>query len=423
MSENFAPVPPSENPQEETPKTQAFDPQLFPPRCRPPLQFILDHNPLLLLSTVLMLLGCYLVNSSIDLQAGLNHDHLKLLALLGVTNLYELCIIPLGLVLIRRTRGTARDGLWLILFEALFLVNGTFLNVDPSLFIGWWLNVMLMVLAIAKAGLVFHGLNLRLWSRSFVMLAVQLVIIYLLPIVFTAISIDGQVSQGKMYVLYWMVGLLPMGYDLAARAQVRVQDGLVQAVLRRTYLILPWILLVAHLGFSHWAHHSTFAYADVAPLLIGIAIASSRFTLPGAFRGMAVALPALAVLMSLNAPEGLWLMTPIIPTTHFISPAVLAAGAAVISYGYLYSLSAAVWAAVFVFGCSVVYFVQGWILAAMKLLMRVMGKILDAILAATPATPAEWGITAILASFLFLGVGAWISLRRTRPEARAFSPD
>ena len=97
-------VPPAATPPADPP--QVFDAQMFPPRRRPWVQFLLDHNPALLLSTVLMLLGCYLLNGTIDGSAGAAaSDRLQLLSLLGVINLYEACIIPLGLVLIRRRRG------------------------------------------------------------------------------------------------------------------------------------------------------------------------------------------------------------------------------------------------------------------------------------------------------------------------------
>ena len=151
-----------------------FDPQMFPSRHRPFIQFFLDHNPCLLLSTVLMLLGCYLINSTIRSHVD---DMVRLIALLGVVNLYELCIIPLGLVLIRRSRGAARDGLWLLLFESLFLVNGTFLNVDPNLLGGWYLNGGLLVLALVKAAILFQGLGLGFRVRTYGFLAGQLVLI------------------------------------------------------------------------------------------------------------------------------------------------------------------------------------------------------------------------------------------------------
>ena len=102
-----------------------FDPALFPPRHRPLRQLIMDHNPFLLLSTVCMLLGCHLVNSALHARSA---EPIQVLGLLLVINLYEACIIPLGLILIRRTGGTARDGWWLVLFETLFLVNAVFIT-------------------------------------------------------------------------------------------------------------------------------------------------------------------------------------------------------------------------------------------------------------------------------------------------------
>ena len=60
----------------------AFDPAMFPQGRRTLRQLILDHNPCFLFSTLLMLLGCYLLNSALDVRAG---DGGKLLGLLGVT--------------------------------------------------------------------------------------------------------------------------------------------------------------------------------------------------------------------------------------------------------------------------------------------------------------------------------------------------
>src|SRR4051812_23733321 len=78
---------PAENPSADrsTAPPPLFDPNLFPSRHRPWKQWFLDHNPCLLLSTVLMLLGCYLVNSAI----GGPDDLRSPLALLIVVNVYE----------------------------------------------------------------------------------------------------------------------------------------------------------------------------------------------------------------------------------------------------------------------------------------------------------------------------------------------
>ena len=58
-----------------------FDPGMFPAKRRPWYQFLLDHNPCLLVSTVCMLLGCFLVNSELKEQDAV----FKLMGLLGVS--------------------------------------------------------------------------------------------------------------------------------------------------------------------------------------------------------------------------------------------------------------------------------------------------------------------------------------------------
>ena len=144
------PTPP--DPPQPTPQP-VLETQHIPTPHRPVKQWLLDHNPCLLLSTVLMLLGCFLVNSSIG-----NPDNLVTpLALLVVINIYEACIIPLGLVLIRRTRGTARDGWWLLLFEVLLLVNATFVNVDFRTGWGVPINLLRVVRACNQAAVILRG--------------------------------------------------------------------------------------------------------------------------------------------------------------------------------------------------------------------------------------------------------------------------
>src|SRR5689334_18863840 len=102
-------------------------PSLNPPNpsSRPSLwRFVVDRNPFYLLSAACMLFGCIaLTNSSswspIKLQ--------RLLILTATLNFYELLLIGLALFLIVR-RGLWRDGAILLILEAFFLVDVTFLN-------------------------------------------------------------------------------------------------------------------------------------------------------------------------------------------------------------------------------------------------------------------------------------------------------
>jgi hypothetical protein len=392
-----APEPPNPPP--------TFDPHLFPPRHRPWKQWLVDHNPCLLLSTVCMLLGCYLVNSALRDQS----SNLKMLALLGVINLYEACIIPLGLILIRRTRGTARDGWWLVLFETLFLVNATFVNPDFGTAWAIPLNLGLWVLACVKAAILLRGLKIGLAPRTFGFLVFQLGIIYALPVFFALTKVDGVESPRLMYGLWWLVGLLPLVYVQLARAErPHPPWDLVQNVIRRVYLIAPWVMLTAHLGFAHWAHHSDFHLADVAPPLLGLAIASRRLALRPDLRLLARSLPAVALILTLLAAPGeLQWFLPLGEAGRTVAPAHFTIAATILTYGYL--------ATTFQFLCSVAtvtlvgagYVFQSWIAAACRSLGRFF-------LNQLPATAYAWGVTAILTAFVLLGIGTYLSLHRTQ---------
>src|SRR4051812_10878787 len=104
--------------------TAAGGDEELPPR-RPSLwRFVVDRNPFFLFSAVCMFAGCRMIIAALGVSPGEVH---KLVALIGVLNLYELLLIALALFLIRR-RGQNRDGWILLAIEALFLVDLTHLN-------------------------------------------------------------------------------------------------------------------------------------------------------------------------------------------------------------------------------------------------------------------------------------------------------
>jgi hypothetical protein len=57
------------------------------------LHFLISHNPAFLLSALSMFLGCFLINSALDVRTG---DTAKLLALLATINIYEIALLLLG---------------------------------------------------------------------------------------------------------------------------------------------------------------------------------------------------------------------------------------------------------------------------------------------------------------------------------------
>jgi hypothetical protein len=352
-----------------------------------------------------MLLGCYLVNAALREEPG----NLKFLALLGVINLYEACIIPLGLILIRRARGTARDGWWLVLFETLFLVNATLINPDFSPSWAIPLNAVLWLLACIKAAILLRGLKIGLSLRTLGFFAFQLAIIYGLPAFFALTKVDGQESPRIMYALWWLVGMLPLVYDQLARARrPHPEWDLVQNVVRRVYLIAPWVMLVIHMRFSHWAHHSDFQLADAAPALLGLAIASTRVKLNANLHVLARMVPAAALLLTLLAPAGeLQWSLPLIEAGRTVTPAYIMIAATILTYGYMASMFQLLCSALAVFLIGFGYIFQNWILAALRAMARF-------ILSLLPTTVYAWGVAAILAAFVLLGIGTFVSLRRTR---------
>jgi hypothetical protein len=380
-----------------------FDPQLFPPRHRPLRELIMDHNPFLLLSTVCMLLGCYLVSAALHAKTDL-----KLVGLLAAMNAYEACIIPLGLVLIRRTRGMARDGWWLLLFETLFLVNSTF--VSPDFRHGWAIpvNLTLLVLACVKAGMILKGLQIPLRLRTFGFLVVQLAIIYSVPCFLSWVDNYELLLPWVMYGLWWLVGLLPVVYDVMARCEgQQPQYDRVQQVIRRVYVIAPWVMLVAHLGVSHWTHSTGFQAADLTPVLFGLAIASARVKFGPSMRAWVRVVPIVALACSLlsASDEMLWVIH-FAGDTHRIVPLHFAIGGTLLTYGYMASVWHFIGSAVVVSVMAAGYVFQGWVIYTCRAAIQLCIGML-------PDSTISWGVTAIGAAFVLLGAGAVVSLRRT----------
>src|SRR5438552_15522935 len=112
-------------------------------------RFIIDHNPFFLLSAVCMLGGCLALTNSLSWSP----IRLQRLLMLVVTlNIYEALLITLAIFLIAKRR-LVRDCTILLMLEAFFLVDVTFLHAElfaASLRIGLVVNSIILVLAIAK---------------------------------------------------------------------------------------------------------------------------------------------------------------------------------------------------------------------------------------------------------------------------------
>ena len=379
------------------------------------LRFVLDHNPCFLLSALFMFLGVFLLNAARDVSAA---EMGKLLGVLAAINVYEVALIGLALVLLKKTGNVQRDAFLLLFVQMLFLTDGGFLlneAIQTSPKWGWLVNVLLFVLAVGKATVAMRGLGIPLRLRSLGFLVLQLAMMYGLPIVFSRVANNGEVSAGAMYAAWWVVGLMPVLYDLLVRTEAASTLAPRQELLRKCYAIIPWLLLIAHLGFFHYVYRAEFTLADLSPVLLGLAVATrraraTRIVPAGHLAFFRYALPAAAILFSLASPPGMAFVSLF---GKALSPILVTAAAAFVTYAYFMSLRTAAWAIAGTVLMAIGHAMSPHITSGINHTFDAGDRVIRFFLGLLPTTTAGWGIAAMAAAFVLLGLGAMASLRRT----------
>jgi hypothetical protein len=405
------------------------------------LSFLVHHNPFYLLSALCMIAGCYALNSSMALYSG---DLRGLLVLIGTINAYELLLIGLGLFLIRR-RGIIRDGRTLLLLQCVFLFDLTFLNAETatgSLRAGLVVNSALLVIALLKVAAILRALSLRFPIRLFSAVALEIVALFAIPVLFKFLDRDASIAGRHFYAIWWLVGMLPVFIELQRRLAVAgTTAALPDAAgvdgprprLGGVYLVTAWCAIVAHMGMMHWVYQVDFSPADLSPVLLGLAVLAGRETSPGfvrvgEFRSLRWVLPVAALALSFFSAPELGLATGRSGRLHISAP-LLTAGGAYLAYVYLYFLP---WAAYFIAAAIaaglIVLFGPTWTqaqitaTAELRTTTTVGRWLLDTGYRLVPKTALQWGLTAVGASFAFLGIGAAVSLSQGRPPGEEGTP-
>src|SRR3954467_1584939 len=191
-----------------------------PPSGNPLLRFLVHHNPFYLLSALCMIAGCFALNSALQTRSG---ELSKLLLLMGTLQLYELLLVGLGLYLIVKHR-LDRDGRTLLLLDAVFLVDLTFLNNETAatnLWAGILVNGITLLLAVGKVALVMAALSVRFPRRTFCFVVLQLAVLLGMPCVLKFVERPGAVHAGitplQLYAAWWAAGLVLVLFEVARR--------------------------------------------------------------------------------------------------------------------------------------------------------------------------------------------------------------
>jgi hypothetical protein len=367
------------------------------------VRVLFEHNPFYLLSALCMLIGCYTLSRSLALRPG---QIGKLLVLIGVLNVYEALVIGLALVLLRR--GLARDACILLLVEAVFLLDGTFLNGEAfaaDLAAGALVSAAVLALAVAKVLIVVRAAGWRM-DRGVVFLLAELTVLLSLPGLFAARG--SSISARMVYGAWWMAAALMVAQALVARtAPTAGARGEVEAAVRRGLAWGPHLSLAVHLIGLGWVHQVDFQFAYLAPLVLGVT-AARMLALPSPAVNWRV--PLLAIVLSLFADEGL------VPASFLgvaLSPArviVVATGLTYLLGWWLHRLRAFAWGAAVCLGGPVLWLgvPMAWRAgdAAMAWLPNLM-----------PRTAEQWGILAVVVAFALLGLGALVSFSGPSPGA------
>jgi hypothetical protein len=396
------------------------------PVPNPVVQFLSKYNPFYLLSACCMLFGVFAMNDSLDWSP---IPMSQLLTMIVTLNVYEAMLIALACFLLRR--GIRRDAMILLVIEAFFLADVGFLNMEVfarNPWVGLVVNTLVLAAAAAKVLLVCHAAGIPLVDGKFAFVLVQLGVLFAVPGMFSIIAEprDQKLPMFAIYAGWWLAGGLPLAYAvLVGSADVfrRRFDGRaagIDVVVARVLLVVPMLSLVAHLCLANWIYKVPFHPLNLAPLLLGLAVAIGHFdhhvaTLAWRMR-MQLALPFCAIALSaIKFPSDLvfQLGGNGAPGAGFgITPlrTMLVASALVYLDGlWLHRHAYFAWGA----GLCLGFAGMGQSVGSINDNSLHLAKSSTSVLARLiPRTLFAWGFVSVVAAFVLLALGAAVSVLR-----------
>jgi hypothetical protein len=379
------------------------------------LRDFIDSNPFYLISACCMLGGCLALTNSLS---WMSVPIPRLLVLIGTLNVYEAALLGLAAYLIAR-RNLRRDGLVLLVLEAFFLVDVTFLSAEiatAKLGLGITVAAVLFIAAVIKLHVALRLLGMKQVGAQFAYILAVLAAILIVPIVFGAID-RGSVGPIWFYAAWWLAGGLLAIYALLVRVLPESPMGRARSPgVVLTYLTLPWLSLVGHVGMLHYVYDVPFFGADAAPLLLGFTLLLNRMVPTRLMPRRDVTilrllLPLGAILVSLNNPQPLCMalgragQIALTPERFTLAAAYLTYICCFFPTHWLVMMGVGI-------GCVMAAIYGPTPMQMQSAAQRGWGWGNQALANLLPKTIGQWGAIAVGASFTFLALGAAVSLRR-----------
>ncbi|MFI4861540.1 MAG: hypothetical protein ACIAXF_12775 [Phycisphaerales bacterium JB063] len=403
-----------------------------PPTSPAPLwHWIIDRNPLFLLSGVSMFAGCFAISRFIHADAENPKALLLLLGLLGLLNLYELMVIALGLLL-ARSAALVRDARHLLGLALLLMIDLGFVyheSATASLTAGVAIGVVASLLGLIKTLALTRGVGVRLSPAATTLVGLDLAAVFLMPVVMRWIAGDGFVSPSAMLGVFAGVGALvalhalPGTWSHCSAAPHRDFRQL-QSLVHTGVVFLPVLSAIAHAGVGPWVYGTGYLSAYVSPVLLGLAVVTGRQLVQLGSRrvatGTALVLVSAGLAAALPAPPSLVGLIDV-PINLYVSPLRLAlvASAGIVLW---LALRDRVWwmhlVALGLLGCALLGHTP---LAMLHRAARGLRSGWDLLRDVTPDSQLEWGVLGVGSAFVLLAMGAAVSLWRYRRTARAIS--
>ncbi len=378
---------------------------------------IARHNPFFLLSAACMLAGCIAVANTTTWSP---IETLRIVALIGTLEVYQFLLMGLGLVLLI-ARNNRRDGVMLLALATVFMADVNYLNaelVTSDLATGLLVSGGLLAAALGKMGLIIRLTRMSVTWGQVLFFATQWMVLFAMPAVLAWHQEDRGVVPLHLYACWWIIALLPAGYQLLRPASSHAWPSTAVWL----FWVIPWLSCVMHLGILHYVHDIAYVGAMATPMLLLIALGLStiqrdrsgdRLRQARTIQGV---LLVVAVLVSVNAPRQLELTLGSLGLSQVsLSPFEMAVGTAYLTGVWIFARPLSV----VLIGAGLAALLMVWFGPSRQQMANALQQswafVAGLINAVRPQSRDQWGIIAIVTAFVLLLIGGWVSLRK-RPD-------